>query len=476
MAISKKISHTDDISRFVGICYVLLMQLTCLPLSLQQLDMVGHSHGHLVDILDELFVLLYSVVPSDVISLLNKFKEDLICCMESHGNSHPKHAIFCESIKELGVNDCILVRDSKEKRILVDWLSEHVHLHVQPFRVLTVGQALASRDPIRNCLTLGWYGRKHTKLKYSGFCRSEKIILYPFEEARKDANLRNMSSYLGRFSQGSKPVSGMERVDFASPDLEEVVNRFSAQWGHSLLEQQSQFSDDHSAVETIPVEFEEDYVAFLSRGHNCRCLDEENEGIVVNRVTELRTGDLLVFVKDSSEDIFDKLTELIKRSNPDIKKQADLTELWKSAFLRYMHIHDLSFREFQQRLSQVGVERTVPAIRVWRKKDSIGPEDDALRAIAEITQDPESNARLDDVMAACRQIRSLHIGLGRYLARAIVSSTTTDLLPEEEPMLQRVSSDLSAHAEIVAVRRIATKTFSVPLNKANRLLNKFLDI
>ncbi len=153
-----------------------------------------------------------------------------------------------------------------------------------------------------------------------------------------------------------------------------------------------------------------------------------------------------------------------------------MAELWKHAFLRYMRIHDLSCWEFQQRLSQVRVERTVATIRTWGRKDCIGPEDDALRAIAEITQDPELNARLDDVLAACRQIRSLHIGLGRYLARAIVSSTASDLLPEEEAVLQRVSSDLSTHAEVVTVREIATKKVNVPLNRTNRLLNKFEDI
>lgn len=471
-SMSRRMSHTDDIGRFFRISYGFLMQLACLPLSLQQLDMLGYTSEHLTDKLDELFILIYTTVPSSITSHLTEIREGIIRCMESHRDHHPKHEIFCKSIKELGGNDCILVKNNRFKRILIEWLAANA----EPIRVLTLGQALASDETIQDCLTLGWYGSKHARLKYSGFCRSETIIMYPFEDVWRADNLRGISNYLERISAQAKSVPGMERAEFTSPDLEEIIDRISADLGRSLLNQQSQFSDELSMVEAMPVEFEEDYVAFLTIGHNCRCLDEEGERIAVKKVTELQIGDLLVFVRDSAEDIFDKLTELVKRSNPDIKKQWDLVELWKDAFLRYMQIHNLSYREFQEILSQAGVERTVATIRTWGEKDLIGPEDDAIRAIARITQDPALNARLDDVLAACRQIKSLHIGLGRYLARAIVSSTASDSLPEEEPVLQQVAGDLSAHAEVVTIREIAAKKVSIPLNKANRLLNKFLDI
>ena len=64
-------------------------------------------------------------------------------------------------------------------------------------------------------------------------------------------------------------------------------------------------------------------------------------------------------------------------------------------------------------LSNEGVKRTIPAIRAWLKEDCIGSEDEAIVAIALITQDRELNDKLDEVIAAT-QIRSLHIRLGRY--------------------------------------------------------------
>ena len=45
---------------------------------------------------------------------------------------------------------------------------------------------------------------------------------------------------------------------------------------------------DQSLVHAVPVEFEEDYVAFITLGHNCRCLDEEEERIIAKKANELR--------------------------------------------------------------------------------------------------------------------------------------------------------------------------------------------
>ncbi|HHX10949.1 MAG: DrmE family protein [Bacillota bacterium] len=476
-SISRQLSQTDAVSRFIMICYELLMQLRCLPLSLKQLNALGHSPQYLLDRLDELSVLdLYHVVPSAILPALLEIKEGLHHCMESHGNNHPKHAIFCESIRKLGVNDCLLVRNRREQRVLLDWFSKHADLDVLPFKVLTLTEALANRDPVEKCLTLGWYGRRYLKLRHSGFCAKETLIVYPFESEQKDIVVDKMSSYLRRISRGSSLSSGIARIDSGWPDLEECINRFAAQWEEHMFKGQPHMPTDQSLVHAVPVEFEEDYVAFITLGHNCRCLDEEEERIIAKKANELRPGDLLVFVKDSSDDIFDKLTELVKGSNPDIRKLTDLTNLWKDALSRYIQVHGLSLREFQQMLSNEGVKRTIPAIRAWLKEDCIGSEDEAIVAIALITQDRELNDKLDEVIAACTQIRSLHIRLGRYLARAIVASTTGGLLSEEEPLLQKVTNDLSSHAEVVSVRRIAATTASVPLNRANRLINKFLDI
>lgn len=470
--VSNSMSHTDDLRRFLGISYGFLMQRACLPLSLQQLDMLGYHHEGLMNELDRLLMILHTTAPSSVTALLDEIREGIICCADNHEFSHPKHEVFREAVNGLGVGDCVLVRNNKDKRILREWLLKYA----EPFRVSTLGQALDCNEAVLNCLSLGWYGRRHSRLKYSGFHRNDTTILYPFESRWKEANSRATADYLRKVSTGAKPISDTASTELTSPDLEEIIDRISAEWGHSLLGRQSESADDLSTVEAIPVAFEEDYVAFLTPGHNCRSLDEEGERIVVKRVTELRRGDLLVFVKGSAEDIFDKLTGIIKRSNADIRKQADLAELWKEVLLRYIQVHDLSLREFQERLRQVGVERTVATIRTWREKDCIGPEDDALRGIARITQEPELNARLDDVLEACRQMRSLHVGLGRYLARAIVSSAASDLLPEKGILLQQVSGDLSAHAEIVTVRETARKEVRVPLNKTNRLLSKFLDV
>ena len=183
----------------------------------------------------------------------------------------------------------------------------------------------------------------------------------------------------------------------------------------------------------------------------------------------------MVFVKDSAEDIFDKLTELIKQSDKDIKDKADLVALWKRVFMDYMQIQEMSIAEFQKKLKQVGIERTTSTVRSWMDKGCICPEEDALRAIALIVQDAKLNSYLGKVIVACRQIRSLHGRLGKYLARMIVSATSGPLLVEESK-LQELLGDLSSYADVMEVCKKGRKKVLVPTNMTNRLLDKYSGI
>lgn len=465
-------SRTDHMARFTQFVYGLLTQITCMPLPLEQLDRPGYDYKQLIDTMNELIARMYTAVSVDVISLLREIREDTLRCIESHRHYHPKHAVFSKAVDELDDRDCILVRRKRDQSILDDWLTSKG----KALRILTLTQALTSGDTVPRCLSLGWYGREHAKLRYSGFCGSESIIQYPFEQSWMGANSRDISAYMKRVSAPSASQSSYQKVQFTSPDLEELIDSLLAEWGRSGEERQSGIPGDLAVADAIAVEFDEECIAFLTSGYNCRCLDEEDEKITQKKVSELEIGDLMVFVKNSAEDIFDKLTDMVKENNSDIREQTDLAALWKRVLVHYIETNRMSFPEFQRLLSMAGVERSVTAIRVWQQEACIGPEDDALIAIAKVVQDPELNDRLKEVLAACRQIRSLHIRLGRYLARAIVSSAAGEQMSEDDWMLQGITQDLSKHAEVVAVRRIGQREVSVPSNKVNRLLDKFYDI
>jgi hypothetical protein len=468
--VSRTTSRCGHMDRFIGLAYGLLMQLTCLALSLEQLETLGYSCEPLIRRMNELLLDMYTSVPQDMISVLREILEELAICIERHRSDHPKHMAFCTAMAELDVEDCIVVRNNKYKRILGEWLAEYG----ESPEVLTLQQALSSAKVTYNSLSPGWYGRRHAKLRYSGFCTNEKMILYPFEHTWEDANARDIAGYMRRITV--RPVLRPKATQFRPSDLEEFIDKISAEWGQSRGETSIPLLESVSEINATIVEFEEDWVAFLTEGYNCRCFNEEDETITLKKVSELDMGDVLIFVKDSSEDIFDKLTAMVKEANSEIKEQVELAEVWRHAFLSYTKSLNLSLTEFQRRLGQVGVKREVATIRTWGQKGCIGPEDDAIKAIARVTQNPELNAKLDEVMNACSQIRSLHIKLGRYLARSIVSSITGDMVLEDEPMLQQITNDLSKYAEIVTVRGMASEQARVPSNKANRLLSKFLDM
>ncbi len=465
--LSKSMTRSDEFRRFFGIAYGFLMDKICLPLPEEQVKLLGYNDGERLERLGQLAAALYTTASEESAVLLQRVYLGIIRCWENHRQFHPKHEAFKRALGELQAEDCIVVRGSTDQRILKSWLGPNT-----PVRVLTLRQALNADHPVRNCLTLGYYGQNHVKLRYGGFCSAETIIGYPFELEQTDKGLRYMQKQLQRLA-APKYAAEDEPFETAPLDLEGIVRSFEAEWERSLVDRGFADPGDGSDTEGIPVVFEEDYVAFLAPGYNCRCLDEEQERITVKKVSEIRRGDSLVFVKDSAEDIFDRLTETIKRNSPKLMEQVYLTQLWKRAFSDYLKTNRVSVGEFQKRLRKAGVNRTTATIRAWGKKDCIGPEEDALRALSLVVEDPELTARLEEVMDACRKMRALHITLGRYLAKAIVSSAASGASVDDELMLGQIVDDLSLYAEVVTVLEVGKRYVKVPSGQANRLLNKF---
>ena len=471
------LTRADDVTHFLNFCFGLIRRLTNMPFSLEQREHLKDSiHTKSLEKLTELTLSLSTFIPYELISHVNEIHDGIIQCVNNHKHHHPKYGTFCQALKNLRTGDCILVRTKREKNVLSAWLAQYNSFPDSPLRILTLKQALKLNKPMENCLSLGWYGREHARLKYTGLFSSEKIILYPFEKKWMNTNSQYTADYFRRFAPTSSKV-GQSKIDieFTPTGLEEVIDKIFARWEDSLSNQSSPSADDAAISEATIVEFEEDYMALLTSGYNCRCLNEKKEKIVVKKVAQLKPGDLLVFVKDSAEDIFDKLTELIKQSDKDIKDKADLVALWKRVFMDYMQIQEMSIAEFQKKLKQVGIERTTSTVRSWMDKGCICPEEDALRAIALIVQDAKLNSYLGKVIVACRQIRSLHGRLGKYLARMIVSATSGPLLVEESK-LQELLGDLSSYADVMEVCKKGRKKVLVPTNMTNRLLDKYSGI
>ncbi len=466
--LSKHMTQSNDFRHFFGIAYSFLMGRICLPLPLEQIKLLGHGYDVYLEQLHRLFVLLYTRASPEAALLLQKIFQGILDCCENHKNFHPKHEVFRESVEQLKAQDCVITRNAVEARILTRWLGPS-----RDVRVFSLQQALKSDKSVRNCLTLGWYGRSHAKLRYSGFCERDTVIGYSFERERKNTGLKHMQRQLKQLSSAAKPSVTGESLE-AAFDFEEVMRKLMSHWELSLPVQDLEDVENSQAVDGIPVMFEEDYVAVLAPGYNCRCLDEDKERIVVKKVSEIRRGDLLVFVKDSSDDIFDKLTDAIKERSPRLLQQVCLSQLWKRVLVDYFETNQVSLKAFQKCLRGLGVKRTLSAIRAWSGEDCIGPEDDALKAIAHIVNDAELTERLEDVIRACRRIRALHITLGRYLAKAIVSSAVSGASFGDDQVLTEVADDLSFYAEVVTVLEIGSEFVKVPSGQVNRLLDKFL--
>jgi hypothetical protein len=465
--LSTMLVGSNEMVPMLRFMYGILAQLTWVPLPQAQLGDSGDCEASIYRLYDMLPV-VHRAHSWEGTSLLKDILKEFESCISCHRHQHPKYEAFVESLNELDQNGCVLVRSNRHRRILRDWLfAAGYHL-----RAVTCNEALSSSPPIERSLALGWYGSRHALLRYSGFSLFEKRILYPFERRLAHASGRRFPDDI--LGMSTQPESESESGASAPRALEDMMDVISREWAHSYVAA-AVSSEVLSDIPAVLVEFEEDAVAFLAPGYSCQCLDWESEEVVYKTTAHLEPGDVMIFVKDSTVDMLSKLARMAKEQDPTTRELARLAEIWRSAFVDHLDSHALTLAEFQEQLRLVGVERDVTTIGTWRKKDCIGPEEDAIRGIAQLTGDRELNDNLDQVLEACQRIRGLHITLGRYLARSVVASIAGEVVVEEDPVLHRITDDLTKHAELATVRRISHREVSVPAGKANRLLDMLLD-
>lgn len=455
-------SFSEDLRQFLIKLWGIANRLARMPLTIQDCESIGYSYSSELERLSNGLPSLYSSLPRDIFSDIRSIQMELNECVMQHIYHHPKQQLFMEHLHEIGDRGCVLVYNHTDKGLLTRWL----HLKGFDAAILTKHEIGRLETPFDICLTTGWYSDLH-RLAYSGLVRYHFAILYPYERSLYETNIKHLANHLRRLVAGvSKPLkapSEQSWFDFGS-ESELTIRAFA-----SYLSSDEVSASQSSRVHALPVIFEEDFVAFLTRTHGCRCLDLDDEMISVKHPKDLQTGDILVFVKDSSSDIFDELVSIVKRADSEIRSIADIANIWKNALIRYVEYRDLTVLDLQKELQRLGVERETSTIRLWFSDERIGPGEDAIRTIARLTQDPDLNRKVDHVINACAQMRALHVKIGRYLARSIVSSITGRLVHKEDSLLSNLSDDLTRHAELVTVLRVDRQPVLISLSKANRL-------
>lgn len=462
-----KHSHSAEADRFVLAARQLLLSLACLPVPRAHCQQLHSRDQELLVRLKTAGIQARVTVSDRVSGLIEKTVVLAEEALDSCHGCHPKEEQFLQRAALLTEGSLIIARTREDRVLLSKWLEGH---GLQP-RVACITDVMRRLVPGNTALLPGWWGGRQSRLEYSGLFAAFEVVLLPYErkwyEGQKEYEVRLLES-----ASGSAPGSGAS-WDGDSPDnLDEIIERVTNRLYETGADTLSTLPMTEVVVKATPVRFGSDCCAFLALGYRCRCIDFDADKIIVKAPSEIEPGDVLVFVKDSADDIFDRLVAAVKESSATMAEMVRLASLWKDALLESISGATSGVRVIQQRLRSAGVERSSAAIRRWLTDDDmIGPEDDAIRAIAEFADHVELRKRLEDVLDACRRIRALHVRLGRYLAAAIVSSVVGDETDVEDGKLASIVKDLSDHAEAVTVLSVANEAIDVPVSKTNRLLD-----
>ncbi len=154
-------------------------------------------------------------------------------------------------------------------------------------------------------------------------------------------------------------------------------------------------------------------------------------------VTDLRVGDLVVVPRgEGREELFTRLVQALHSSADVTDLDRMLARFRKACSDLYLHCGQ-NWAEANRRLKKSGAQAT-SQIRQWASGETIAPHHAGdVRVVARLVGDRELEDRWKSVDAVAREIRSLHMRLGR-----VISSALQEALEGEGPSLETVRSFL----------------------------------
>lgn len=333
-------------------------------------------------------------------------------------------------------------------------------------------------NPEENVIVAGWYSRHLAirlflapYMKLTFVLYSQEAALY--EWARRtcassptssiDAKLRD---FLGMHIEPAvEPHTGgsLPNADIGTV-IESIVQGLSA---HSY---RGRFvcKPDEEKIEAQMIEFEDDSFIYVMENSRLYKLDNQGRNPRLCKVCDIDCGDELI-VADSDRDLFEELLSIVQQSET-YKHLFKEARLWHIVLKNYFETNNLSFNKLSEEFIQIGINPTITTIRSWvLGTTSIGPSEENLRAIAELTKDPVLNKQLESVIAACSKLHSVHIQTGRVLVQKIIhAATKEDMDGLDEETSARLDT-YSQSARILIVRGVSENTESIPLRMVGEL-------
>lgn len=223
--------------------------------------------------------------------------------------------------------------------------------------------------------------------------------------------------------------------------------------------------------------FRDGSVAYFRPGAHVRVLDASTNTVELVPLDWVGPGDRVVFFKDSKNTLFDELASYYEHQ-PAVVGKIHLSELWRKALLSYLPTIGSDASKLRDVLEKNGLKRGIQTVENWLGGQVICPpenEYEAIDIIVKITNDQELLENRDSVKEACKQIRSMRLKIGRYIAGRLTKKHQGASLISD-PSLRNKLDEVVKHTEVAEALALGNELMEVDISNLNKLIHADADI
>lgn len=266
---------------------------------------------------------------------------------------------------------------------------------------------------------------------------------------------------------------------------EKIEGVLSENWLQILL-QNTQFgnfkySNSNIRVKSI-LKFEDNKYALISDNCQLNIIDRKNNDIKQKSCNDIEIGEELVFVNTKvpgkGDIIKETIEELLKNKRFDLNygRIFKLNYMWKNILSDYMERNNLTTREISNLFKNVFDKDVEPlTISNWLDGTVIGPRDsNNIRIISEIVGNERLSGQLDEVIDACKHVRSIQIQIRKAIAKMIISSVVVGERNTDDEIYELVKSVIGEFNDYAYIGIIATIE-EINMNVSGAYINRVLD-
>ena len=201
--------------------------------------------------------------------------------------------------------------------------------------------------------------------------------------------------------------------------------------------------------------------------------DRDQMTVAESAVENIRSGDMLLFTKnsDQAKDIVEEIVKRISDSDDQIKDAYRKSKHWKERLLKYKEANHLSFQDLSSEMQEYGTPKHPVTLRTWLNPESriIAPrEEDSFYQIALICEDEEMLESPEAFHEACNTIRSLRVKILKLIGQSVIRTFQSES-SETTFLSQIVREELNALSQIVHIDSIVdVSNVQVSVTYANR--------